>query len=234
LAKAFGQKQTAVHEALAVDPMTETNREMPLARNTGLRQFLSRKKKRFHRNDVILTAMNEKNWRGGAGGYMGHSFLLPFGQNEHSGIAKDSRRGTGAPQPRMKREHRSLAESNQSQLVVAQSVTRKFGIKKCIKNWARLIKPDPALGGISHGEAEPLAASGGPWAKLGRIWGHKHGAGQQIPPLLADCDQIVAVGAKPMQKNHELFRSLRYWQEARAVNRNRHAVHVPSLGRQWR
>ena len=41
--KAFGQKEAAMHEAFAIDPVSETNRKMPLTGNFGLRQFRDRK-----------------------------------------------------------------------------------------------------------------------------------------------------------------------------------------------
>jgi hypothetical protein len=66
--EAFGQKEAAMHEALAVDPVSNANRKVPLTGNFGLRQFRGRKEERFGRNNVVLAAMDQENWRRFAGG----------------------------------------------------------------------------------------------------------------------------------------------------------------------
>ena len=110
----------------------------------------------------------------------------------------------------MKSEHCPLAEADQGQLAVVQSVTIEFGIEKRVENQARLVDAGPAFVWVAHGQTEPLAAAWGLGARLGRVRRDKCGAGQQIPPLLADRDQIVAVGAISVQKDDELFRRPRF------------------------
>ncbi len=110
------------------------------------------------------------------------------------------------PQPGMKSEHCPLAEADQGQLAVVQSVTIEFGIEKRVENQARLVDAGPAFVWVAHGQTEPLAAAWGLGARLGRVRRDKCRAGHQIPPLLADRDQIVAVGAISVQKDDELFR----------------------------
>jgi hypothetical protein len=106
----------------------------------------------------------------------------------------------------MKSEHCPLAEADQSQLAVVPSVTIEFGIEKRVENQASLVDAGPAFVWVAHGQTEPLAAAWGLGARLGRVRRDKCRAGHQISPLLADRDQIVAVGAISMQKDDELFR----------------------------
>ncbi len=110
-----------------------------------------------------------------------------------------------APQSGMKREHRPLAEADQSQLAVVEAVTIEFGIKKGVENRSRLVDPGPAFARVAHGQTEPLAPAWDLAAGLRRVGRDKGRVGHQIPPLLADRDQIIAVGAIAVQKYDELF-----------------------------
>src|SRR5262249_49730550 len=102
--------------------MTKSKRKMPLAGNTCLRQFFGGKKKRSGRNDIVLAAMNKKNWRRGTCRHVSRE-ILPIGNHERAGISKDRRRSAAAPQTGMKGKHGALAETDQSQLAVVQSMT---------------------------------------------------------------------------------------------------------------
>src|SRR4029077_14687287 len=105
------------------------------------------------------------------------------------------------PKPSMKSEHCPLAKADQGQLAVVQSVTFEFGIEKRVENQACLVDAGPAFVGVAHGQTEPLAAAWGLSARLGRIRRDKCRAGYQIPPLHADRDQIITVGAISVQKD---------------------------------
>src|ERR1700730_11797319 len=151
--------------------------------------------------------MDQENWRRFAGGHPRDELIAMLRRRDKlAGIAEDAGRRPRAPQPGMKSEHSSLAESDQGQLAVVQSVTIEFGIEKRIENQARLVDAGPAFAWVAHGQTEPLAAARGLGARLGRGRRDKCRAGPQIPPLLADRDQIAAVGAISVQKDDELFR----------------------------
>ena len=122
----------------------------------------------------------------------------------------------------MKSEHRPLAEADQSQLAVVEAVTIEFGIQKSIERRARLVDAGPAFARVAHRQTEPLASARDLAAGFRRVRRDKGSAGQQISPLLADRDQIVAVGAISVQKDDELIRPLRFCRKARSVERCRH------------
>ncbi len=176
-------------EALAVDPVTDADGKMPLTGNFGLRQFRGRKEQRFGRNNVVLAAMDQENRRRFAGGHaLGDLIAMLRRRDKLAGIAEDAGRRPRPPEPGVKSQHCPLAEADQGQLAVVQSVPIEFGIEKRVENQARLADADPAFVGVAHGQTEPLAPARGLGARLGRIRGDKYGAGQQIPPLLADGD----------------------------------------------
>src|ERR1700732_162427 len=151
--------------------------------------------------------MYQQNWRRFAGGHPRDDMITMLRRRDKlAGIAEDAGRRPRPPQPGMKSEHCPLAKAYQGQLAVVQSVTFEFGVEKRVEDQTRLVDAGPAFVGVAHGQTEPLAAAWGLGAGLGRIRRDKCRAGYQIPPLLADRDQIIAVGAISVQKDNELFR----------------------------
>ena len=80
-------------------------------------------------------------------------------------------------QPGMKSKHCPLAEADQSQLAIIQSLTIEFGIEKRVENRVRLVDAGPAFVGVAHVQTEPLAAAWGLGARLGRVRRDKCRAG---------------------------------------------------------
>lgn len=143
---------------------------------------------------------------------------------------KDSSRLPGAPQPGMKSNHCPLAETHQSELALVQSMAGELGVKKSIKNRLRLVHTDPAFIRVGDGQMKPLAS---PWrmgARLGRVRRDKRRSRQQVAPLLADRDQIVAVCAISVQKDNELLCHSRFWGKAWPIDHDRHTIFYPSPG----
>src|SRR5438105_1351221 len=103
--------------------------------------------------------MDQENWRRFAGGHVRDDLIAMLRRRDKlAGIADDAGRRPRAPQPGMKSEHCPLAEADQSQLAIVQSVTIEFGIEKRVENRARLVDAAPAFVGVAHGQTEPLAA----------------------------------------------------------------------------
>lgn len=91
-----------MHEAFAVDPVSEANRKMPLTGNFGLGQFRGRKEERFGRNNVVLAAMDQENWRRFAGGHVRDDLIaMLWRRDKLAGIAEDACRCPRASQPGM-------------------------------------------------------------------------------------------------------------------------------------
>src|ERR1700716_1791169 len=118
-----------MQETFTVDPVPETARKMPLAGNTSPCQFPGRKEQRFGRNDIVLAAVDQENWREFAGRIRRDGLILLFGYDKLAGIAENSRWRPRAPQSGMESEHRPLAEADQSQLAAIEAVPVEFGIE---------------------------------------------------------------------------------------------------------
>ena len=211
-----------MQEAFAVNPMPKTNRKMPLTGTPRPRQSRRRKEQRFGRYDIVLAAMDQENGRGSAGGLGGKGAIAILRRDKLARITKDARGRPRAPQSGMKREHRPLAEAGQGELAVVQSVPVEFGIKESVESRGCFVDTGPAFARVAHGQTEPLPPARGLAARLGRIRRDKCGARHKISPLVADCDQIVAVGAISVQKDDKLLRPLRFCREARPIKRCRH------------
>ena len=66
----------------------------------------------------------------------------------------------------------------------------------------------PALLGVAEGEREPLASDRRLGAGLGRMRRDERGLRQDRLPLLAERDQVVAVGTVAVKEDDELPRGL--------------------------
>ena len=84
-----------MHEAFAVDPVSETDRKMPLTGNPHPRQFRGRKEKRSRRDNLVLAAMDQENGREFGGRLRRDGLILLLRCDKLAGIAEDAR-GTRA------------------------------------------------------------------------------------------------------------------------------------------
>src|ERR1700730_12958531 len=106
--------------------------------------------------------MDQENWRRFAGRHARDDLIAMLRRRDKlAGIAEDGRRRPRPPQLGMKSEHCPLAESDQGQLAVVQSVTIEFGIEKCVEDRARLVDAGPPFVWVAHGQTEPLVAAWG-------------------------------------------------------------------------
>ncbi len=76
-----------MHEAFAVDPVSETDRKMPLTGNPDPSQFRGRKKKRSRRDNLIFAAMDQENGREFGGRLRRDGLILLLRCDKLAGIA---------------------------------------------------------------------------------------------------------------------------------------------------
>src|SRR6516164_8604078 len=129
----------------------------------------------------------------------------------------------------MEGKHRALAEANENELRIIETVTFELGIKECIQYRLRLVQTGPLLSriGIEHVQWKPLPPARGLGARLRRMRRDKSRVRQKILPLLGDSDQIIAIRPIAVQENDELFRRARFRRYARAID---HCRHLCSIG----
>ncbi len=102
----------------------------------------------------------------------------------------------------MQRHHRALAEADQRQSTLVQAAFGELLIDEGVERWPRRDYPAPTLFRIAHGERKPLSASWRHRTPLGGVWRYEICVRQEAAPLPTDFDQIIAVGAIAVQKNH--------------------------------
>lgn len=207
-------------KAGGVDAVTKSSGQMPLARNPGFLETVARQEKRVGRDDIVLAAMDEKHGRRfrarrPIGGEM-------FGPDQNPGKADDGGGWAFATQASVEGHHGPLAEADKGQFAVVEPVARQFGVEKSVERGMRLVDAEPALGGIAHRQRKPLAAHRGLPAGLRGMRGHEGRVRQDRLPLLAERDQILAIGAVAMEEDHELFR-IGLGPKARTVDQTCHA-----------
>ena len=109
----------------------------------------------------------------------------------------------------MQRHHRSLAEADESEARIVEAEPRQFGVEKGVERRPRRDDAAPALVlaarvvGREDIEREPLPARRRAGAALGRVRRNESGVGQQLPPLPAELDEVVAVGAVAVQEHDQ-------------------------------
>ena len=122
----------------------------------------------------------------------------PAGEAEHAG----ARRGTAVGH--VQRHHRALAEPHQREVALGEPQRREPRVDIGVE---RVCGPRDAIrhaSGRAVAEAEPLPARGCHVAGLRRVRRGEAGVRQEPPPGLGEADQVVAVGAQPVQQQHEL------------------------------
>ena len=82
----------------------------------------------------------------------------------------------------------------------------KLGVDEALQHRRRLVDADPAFVWIAEGEREPLPPDRRQPARLGRVRRHERRLRQERLPGAADLDEIVAIGAEAVEKNHQLLR----------------------------
>ena len=109
----------------------------------------------------------------------------------------------------MQRHHRPLAEADQSEARIVEAEPGEFGVEKGVERRPRRNDAAPALiraarvVGREDVEPEPLPARRRAGAALGRVRRNESGVGQQFPPLPAEFDEVVAVGAIAVQEHDQ-------------------------------
>jgi len=105
----------------------------------------------------------------------------------------------------MQRHHRALAETDQRELRLVETVPRKLLVDEAVENRRGRQDAPQDFGRIEPRDREPLIAETDV-AALRRI-GRDEGRIRQKPlPVGREADEIVAVGAVAMGENDELFR----------------------------
>src|SRR5712692_9751270 len=128
------QEFTAMAQALLVDAVAQSGRHVPFRWNFERREIVSRQKQGLCRDEVVVIAMYQKDWRP-------HLDLtrhcIGFGavrQYEQPRIADDRGGPFGTPKPHMQRHHAALAESHQGKRASGQVVAFEFLADKALKD----------------------------------------------------------------------------------------------------
>src|SRR5262249_18815543 len=202
--KASGDEFAALTQAVLIDAVADSWRDMPFRRNTERSQALRRVEQRLNRNQLVRVAVDQQDgWPTANLGREGVRYDM-LRRYQHSRIANDPRRRDGAAQANMKRHHGALTEANQSQRRRRKIAALELGVEKAFENRCSLVHAGPALVRIAESEREPFTSdrrlAAGTWC----MWRDKCSIGQESLPGASDVDQIVAVSAIAMQENHQL------------------------------
>ena len=110
----------------------------------------------------------------------------------------------------MQRHHRALAEADEREARIVEAEAGELRVEERVDRGPRGDGAAPALRraarvvGRGAAQGEPLPAHRRSGAALGRVRRDERRLGRQRAPLLAERDQVVAVGAVAVQENHEL------------------------------
>jgi hypothetical protein len=119
----------------------------------------------------------------------------------------------------MQGQHSSLAEADQDQFRIIQSITLELGVKKGIDGGLRLINANPLLIGIAHRQREPLPPRSRLGAGFGGMRRDKSSIGQKILPLFGYRNKIIAIGTVAMQEDDKLLGVTRFRRNPRTIDR---------------
>src|SRR5262249_12231579 len=204
-------------QALLVDAVADTLREMPLDRHAERREPARGLEQSLRRNEIVLIAMDEQHRRPRLD--LGRELLrIGVGRHDqHSRITDHCERRWRAPEAMMQRHHGALAEADQRQRRRLQIAALELGVEKTLQHRRCLVDAEPAFVRIAERERKPLSADGSLAAGLRRVWRDKSGIRQEPLPGAADVDEVVAVGAIAVQKHHQLARRSGARLESRSV-----------------
>jgi hypothetical protein len=119
------------------------------------------------------------------------------------GIADDAGELTLAPRSDKQRHHRALREPDQRELGLGQIALLELVVDKGVEDRRRGAGAGEPRLGVRIANAHPLVTRphvAGEW----RVGRQELGVGQQRSPRGRQPDKIVAVGAEPVQQDHQL------------------------------
>src|SRR5579871_4283055 len=141
----FGEELAAVAQTAGVDAVCDAEREMPLGGDRRFRQRVGGHEHRLEGNELILIAVDEQNRRRLTSPVAGLRLPKALGADEQAGKSQDGCWRERPAQTYMQRHHRSLAESDQSQLRIIEAKPAELRIEKRVDGAARLDGAVPAL-----------------------------------------------------------------------------------------
>ncbi len=201
---------------------------MPLRRHPHVGQRIGGKQQRLDGDELVRLAMDEQD---GGRGILRRALRsgrrLP--QHMNPRIAEDGARRRAAAQARVEGHHRTLAEAHESERSLVESAPGELLVQKGVERRAGGVDAAPALVRVAREQREPLSPHRRHRASLGRVGRDEIGVGQKGAPMPADLDQIIAVRAEAVEKDHELSRLAGFRRHPRAVDLN-HAECSPPAG----
>src|SRR5215510_15168130 len=117
----------------------------------------------------------------------------------------------------MERHHGALTEPDKCQRRRWKIATLRLGVEEALEDRCCLVHTRPALVRIPECQRKPFAAHRRLSAGTRGVWRNECGVGQQALPGAPDLDQIVAIGAVAMKKDHQLACASRARLKARSV-----------------
>jgi len=103
----------------------------------------------------------------------------------------------------MQGHHGALAETDKHEAVGGKPIAREFIIDEAIDGRLSRHHAAPVFAGIAHRQRKPLQAAVHAGDGLGCVGCNKNSLRQPAPPTVAERNQVVAVGAVPMQQHHQ-------------------------------
>ena len=198
---------------------------MPLAGNVRLGELFGRLEQRVDRDHVIARAVEQQDRRRLATIVAGGRFRLEmFRADQDARKAKNRGRRVLAAQSDMQRHHGSLTETHDRKFRIIQSRRCEFCVQKSVDRRPRRGRAAPALVRVAHRQREPLTTGWRHGAAVRRMRADEQRVRQPALPLLADLDQVVAVGAIAVQEDHKLFGGPGFRGDARAGERIGHGA----------
>ena len=155
-------------------------------------------RQRVERHQRIIGAVHQQHRRARA-----QLIGQQLGRDQAAGIAEDAGKRLGAAQPDIKRHHRALRETHQSRITLVEAALLQFLVDKAVEQRRRRpYRGQHCLRGAVL-DTEPLITIGRHVARERRVRRDELGIRHEPPPILLQPDQIVAVGAQPVQQNNQ-------------------------------
>ena len=158
-------------------------------------------------SDSNGTSGSSVPWTSSTGGRERNSPGSRSRRDQPAGIADDAGERRCAAQADEQRHHRALRKADQRRIALVEAALRQLVVDKARRASAPRRAPRPArAAGLRSCDAEPLIAVRRHVARKRRVGRDEFGLGHQRRPIWRQPDQIVAVGAEPVQQDHQAAR----------------------------
>jgi hypothetical protein len=181
-----------------VDAVAEAGPRQRLDRHAVRRERRFAVRQRLEGHHRVGIAMDEQHGRLAA-----YFRRQRVGADQPAGKADDAGDRMEAAQPDIERHHRALREADEGEVLLGEAARAQRVVDEGVEHGRRRAHAGEHRLGAAVLHAEPLVAVRRHVAGKGRVGRDELGIGQEGRPDRRQADEVVAVGAEPVQQDDE-------------------------------